>query len=84
MIFPVNVHLHDHEDVFQNEFTEVGEVMPFPVFYTSLEICYCLCIFGSSLCLVDPSGDPLDNFDTFLELIIIRIVLFGSSFQKFL
>ena len=84
MIFPVNVHLHDHEDILQDKFAEIRQVMAFPVLNTGLEVCYRLCIFGSSLRLVDPSGDPLDNFDTFFELVIIRIVLFGSSFQEFL
>ena len=74
MIFPVNVHLHDHEDIFQNEFTEIGEVMPFPVFNTSLEVCYCLCVFGSSLRLVDLISDALRSSDAGLEFLDVRVV----------
>ena len=74
MIFAVNVGLGHDENVFEQEFAEIGDVMTFPVFNSAFEISDGLHILSSALSLVDLVRDTFGGRAPFFELIIIRVV----------
>lgn len=74
VVFPVDVHLHDHEDVLEDEFSKVDQMMPFPVFNTLLEASHGLCILGSPLSFVDLVGYPFGRFQSLLQFVNVRVI----------
>lgn len=74
VILAVDVHLHDHEDVVEDELAEIGQMMAFPVFDARLETRYRLLVLRSSLRLVDAICDALRSFETLLEFVIEWVI----------
>ena len=82
VVFSVNIHFHDHENILKDEFAKVGQMMAFPVFDTCLEACDCECIFGLALSFVDSVGDCFGVFQTSLQLFVMGIVGVCGSFEQ--
>lgn len=81
MIFSVDVHFHDHEDILENEVAEIGQMMAFPIFDACLEAGDCKGIFGLTLRFINSVGDSFCILQTSLKLVVIGIVGVGRRFQ---
>ena len=74
MIFAVDVGLGHDENVFKQEFTEVGDMMSFPVLDPAFEVSDGLCVFSSALSFVNLICDTFGGCASFFEFVVVRIV----------
>ena len=74
VIFAVDVGLGHDENVFKQEFTEVGDVMTFPVLNSAFEVSDGLHILSSALSFVDLVRDTFGGCTSFLEFVIVWVV----------
>ena len=74
VIFTVDVGLGHDENVFEQEFTEVGDMMTLPVLDPALEVSHGLHILSSALSFVDLVRDAFSGRTSLLEFVVIWIV----------
>ena len=74
VIFAVDVGLGHDENVFQQEFTEVGDVMTLPVLDPAFEVPDGLHILGSALSFVDLVRDTLGRCTSLPEFVVVWVV----------
>ena len=74
MVLPVDVGLGHDENVLEQEFTEVGDMMALPVLDPAFEISDGLHILSSALGFVDLIRDTFRGRTSFLEFIVVWIV----------
>jgi hypothetical protein len=75
VIFAIDPGLLDEEDVIQDQLSEMREVVAFPVLDAALQLLDGLLIFSAALCLVDLVSDSFCGRRTFLELVIMWVLL---------
>jgi len=59
MIFTVNLRLGDDKDIFQEKFTELGDMVAFPVIDTRGKVLHRLEVLRATLSLIDLVSYPL-------------------------
>ena len=74
VIFTVDVGLGHDENVFEQEFTKIGDMMSLPVLDPALEVSDGLHIFSSALSFIDLIRDTFGGRASFLELVVVWIV----------
>ena len=74
VIFAVDIGLGHDENVFEQEFTEVGDMVTFPVLNPAFEVSDGLHIFSSALSFVDLIRDTFGGCTSFLEFVVVWIV----------
>lgn len=82
VVFAVDVGFCHNENIFEQKFTEVGDVMSLPVLDSDLEIPNGLHILSPSLSLVNLVCDTFCGRTSPLEFIIVRIVDRRGDFQQ--
>lgn len=82
VIFSVDFHLHDHENVVQDKFAEIRQMVALPILHSLFKARNCLQVLRSPLRFIDPICYTLGSFKSQLQLAVIRIVGLVRCFQK--
>ena len=82
VVFTVDVGFCHDKNVFEQKFTEVGNMMTLPVLDSAFEISDRLHILSSSLSFVDLVRDTLGGCASCLEFVMVWIVDRRCNFQK--
>ena len=74
VIFAVDVRLGHDENIFEQKFTEVGDMVTLPVLDPTFEVSDSLHVLGSTLSFVDLVRDTLGGCTSFPEFVVVWIV----------
>lgn len=82
VVFAIDLRLGHNENIFEQEFTKVRDMVALPVLDPAFEVSDGLHILSSSLSFVDLVCDALSGCAPLLEFVVIWIVGGRCSFQK--
>lgn len=82
VIFAVDVGLGHNENIFEQKFTKVGDMVTFPILDSAFEVSDCLHILSSSLSFVNLVGNTFGGCGSSLKFVMVWIDGGRCNFQK--